>query len=141
MNGFVLSGWQCISVFRFVFFVSLDTTLPVFYDNYYQFLLDLVDPLETTNVEPVSINSIVPSSVNINGTISTVQQSGSNQVGNEYYGIENVLSGSSVAGMPVISYTLTSQGGDIPDQGSGVNVLAIVLGICIPVGIISNFLS
>lgn len=138
-GSFTLNGWQCISNFRFAFMVSLNTNLTTFYDNYYSFLLALMAPLSSTALLPVSISSIVASSVNVTGSISTTQQSGSNGVATQYYGVQDVLKSSSIAGMPILSSTLISEGGDIPAEG-GVNTLAIILGVCIPVGIICKLL-
>ena len=41
--------------------------------------------------------------------------------------------------MPILAQTLDYEGGDVPEQG-GTNTLAIILGICIPVGVISNYI-
>ena len=78
-------------------------------------------------------------SVNITGFISTNQPSGSNEAGTEYNNIQTIVEGTTIAKMPIISGTLNAQGGTIPDNnGSSTNVLAIVLGVCIPVGVIST---
>lgn len=43
--------------------------------------------------------------------------------------------GTDIAGMGVISSTVSVNGGEAPNTSSGVN-LALILGICIPVGVI-----
>ena len=66
VSKYTLDGWQCVTTFNFAFFISLNTDLTTFYNNYYKFLLALVNPLSSTNIQPVSISSIIsntPSSV------------------------------------------------------------------------------
>lgn len=135
IGGFQLSGWNCQSTFNYGFFVSLNTDLTTFYNQYQAFLAALLVPLDSTNVRAFTITSILPGSVNVTGTISTLQPSNSNGAGNEFYGIQNTLNAGSIANMPILTYTLNANGGAVPPQSSGPN-LAIILGICIPVGVL-----
>lgn len=94
INGFSLNGWSCQSNFFFSFFVSLNTSLSTFYDNYQQFLLQLLTPMNTRNIQSVTMSSVVVgsavlgagleatvSTVNVTGSISTLQQSNTNGAG------------------------------------------------------------
>jgi len=81
IGGFTLNGWNCMSTFNYGFFISLNTTMTIFYDNYLPFLQALVAPLNSKNIQAVTVTSILPGSVNVTGFITTVQQSNSNTAG------------------------------------------------------------
>lgn len=51
----------------------------------------LLKPINTTNLQYITVTSLLPGSVNITGTISTQQQSNSDAAGTEFYGIQDVL--------------------------------------------------
>lgn len=79
--GSSLSGWNCLSNFYFQFTVTLNTTLPVFYNNYQAFLTAILVPLSTKNLQTFTIFSITSGSVVVNGGISTTTTSNSNAAG------------------------------------------------------------
>jgi hypothetical protein len=90
VSGYSLSGWNCQSNFNFGFFVSLNTNLTFFYNNYQAFLNALVG--SNSNFQTVTISSIVSGSVNLTGTISTNNPSNSDAAGTQFYTIKNILS-------------------------------------------------
>lgn len=147
VSGYALSGWNCQSSFNFGFFVSLNTDIQTFYNNYQSFLVALVG--SNSNFQTVTLSSIVSGSVNVTGTISTNQASGSNAAGTQFYSLQSTLSQSTIAGMPIITGNVAPNGGTVPPQPtpnpnppptppSGNNNLALILGICIPLGVISK---
>jgi hypothetical protein len=114
IQGYSLSGWNCQSNFNFGFFVSLNTNLTTFYNNYQAFLNALVST--NSNYQTVTMSSIVSGSVNVTGTISTSQPSGSNAAGTQFYALQSTLSAGSIAGMPIITGSVSPNGGSVPPQ-------------------------
>lgn len=153
ISGYFLNGWNCQSSFYFGFYVVLNTNLTVFYDNYQAFLLALLNPITTQNLQFVTLNSITYGSVNVSsgalgatqqavnvtGIVSTNQQPETNAAGSQFYGLQNSLNSGSIAGMSIITSLVTYNGGGIPPPASQTN-LALILGICIPLGIISKYI-
>lgn len=69
MNGFSLNGWNCQSNFFYGFFVSLNTNQATFYDNYAQFLQALLVPLNSRNIQAITISSIISGTANLGSTV------------------------------------------------------------------------
>lgn len=130
--GFSLNGWNCQSNFYFGFYVVLGTNLTVFYDNYQQFLIQLLNPTSTQNLQFVTLSSITygtvnvtsgalgatQQAVNVTGSISTTTQPETNGAGNQFYALQNSLSSGSIAGMSIITSLVTYNGGGIPPPAS-----------------------
>lgn len=137
--GFTLIGWKCVSTFNFGFTVTLNTNLTFFYENYAKFLNSIGNDVGNNNVNVVTMNGINSGSVIANGNVTTTVSSNSNQATNQYNSLQNTfLSGNSIGGMPITSSSLSVNGGSIIQPSTGPN-LALILGITIPLGILSNF--
>jgi hypothetical protein len=57
-TGFVLSGWNCLSTFNFGFSVQLNTNTTTFFNNYQAFLLALLAPVNTKQLDSITITNI-----------------------------------------------------------------------------------
>lgn len=140
ISGYSLNGWNCQSNFNFGFFVSLNTNLTTFYNNYQAFLQALVGP--NASLQELTLASIVSGSVNVTGTVSTSSQSNSNAAGTQFYALQDTLKSSSIAGMPIASSYVAPNGGIVPPAPTPTpdttNNLALILGICIPLAVISK---
>lgn len=91
------------------------------------------------NFKEVTLTSIVSGSVNVTGTVSTNYPSGSNSAGQQFYTLQSTLKASTIAGMPISSSYVAPNGGSVPpDTNPGTNNLALILGICIPLAVISK---
>lgn len=136
LSGYTLSGWNCMSNFNYGFNVVLGTNLTTFYANYAGFLNALTGAVQSNNYNSLTISTIQSGSVIVNGNANTGAQSDSNEATQQFNNLNSVLStGGSIAGMPVQSSTVSVNGGSIVQPTSGPN-LALILGICIPVGVI-----
>jgi hypothetical protein len=81
-------------------------------------------------------NTLTNGSISSSTSISVQDSSNSQSVLNAYNGLNTGLQSGSLGGATILSYSITSDGGDIPT--AGVN-LALILGITIPLGFIRNF--
>lgn len=125
-----------MSNFNYGFNVVLGTNLTTFYANYAGFLNALTGAVQSNNYNSLTISTIQSGSVIVNGNANTGAQSDSNEATQQFNNLNSVLStGGSIAGMPVQSSTVSVNGGSIVQPTSGPN-LALILGICIPVGVI-----
>lgn len=70
------------------------------------------------------------------GNITTNTTSDSNEASVQFENLTSVLSAGSIAGMDIIRSDISPNGGTVPSD-SGPN-LALILGICIPLAVISN---
>jgi hypothetical protein len=111
--------------------------LATFYSNYQGFLNALVG--SNAYFKEVTLTSIVSGSVNVTGTVSTSYPSGSNAAGTQFYTLQDVLKASTIAGMPISSSYVAPNGGSVPpNTNPSTNNLALILGICIPLAVISK---
>ena len=140
ISGFVMKGTKCLSSFNYGFSITLNTTLTTFYSNYQSFLQALASTQSTPEINVTTLTAIETGSVIVQGNVSTLAQSNSNEAETQFNELSNLLTnGGSIVNMPIISSTVDANGGVIPSSSSGPN-LAIILGICIPVGVICKFL-
>lgn len=102
----------------------------------------LVGPLNNgNNIAAVTVTSIqVGNSTRISGTLSTTYTSNSSGSSNQLSGLQNIFSSGKIAQMKILSYTLeTSDGSNpTPNPNPTSSNLGLILGLCIPIGIISN---
>lgn len=120
----------------------LGVDLPVFYGKYQNFLQALADAItEGGNINLVSVNSITQGSTILNAQIITDANSGSNLADQQFTALQQLTeSGSSIAGMNVESSQLSVNGGTaVPDETGSSTNLGLILGICIPVGVLRTY--
>lgn len=140
ISGFSLKGWKCVSNFNFGVKIVLSVTLENFYENYQGFLLFLANIVSSTNVNSITVNSIIQGSTIADVQLTTNAESGSNEASNEYSDLSNsVSSGGDIAGMSIESSEVSVNGGEILEESYSPN-LALILGICIPAGVIRTYL-
>ena len=138
ITGFQLVGWKCVSIFNYGFNITLNTNLTTFYNNYEQFLSAIAQSQDTSQINVTTLTSITSGSVIIKGNVTTLAKSNSNEASTQFNSLNSVLSsGSDIANMPITASDVEANGGEIPSSSSGPN-LAIILGVCIPLGIIST---
>lgn len=137
VSGYEFSGWKCTQSFYFSFTVTLLTTASMFNQNYYNFILALAQSMGVSNPNVISINGITFGSVIVAGAAAPTKSSATQSVSQQYNSFDATLStNSNIAGMKVGSSSITIIGGTI--EYDTVN-LALILGICIPVGVLRNF--
>lgn len=136
--NYTLKGWKCMSTFNYGFNIKLNTNLTTFYNLYDQFLLAIMNAISSTAISEITMQNITSGSVVVVGNVSTNQQSNSNGAQTQFNNIQSALNnGSSIAGMQIISSNVQPIGGTLPDDNSSYNTeLAIILGVCIPLGVI-----
>lgn len=139
VSGYSLSGWKCISNFNYQVEMTLGVDPTDFYNNYPAFLQALANTISSNaNINLVSVNSIEQGSTVVNSQIITNADSGSSEADNQFTSLDSLTSeGQSIAGMQVEKSSLTVNGGSADDESGGSSVnLGLILGICIPVGVI-----
>lgn len=78
--GFQFQGWKCSQSFYFGFTVTLLTTLPIFNQNYYSFILALSNALGNSDPNSITILTITPGSVIVAGGAGPNGGTGTKQV-------------------------------------------------------------
>jgi hypothetical protein len=117
--------------------LTLLTTLTTFNQNYYTFILALTGAIKGSNPNTITILSVAEGSVLVAGGAGPTGGSGTQQANNEYSSLDSALStNSQIAGMTIGQSAVTVVGGTVDYKK--VN-LALILGICIPVGVLCNF--
>lgn len=150
-SGFTLSGFHCVSDLRMTFWMVLDATPSNFSANYYSAFVNAVAKLADVTTGNVTVNGIsqytssrlletsssrllAATGTNVTGAVS-IYPALSGTSGYDIYSNMNSLSSkSSFVGLPVTSAKSTLVGGTI-ETLTHLN-LALILGICIPVGIL-----
>ena len=138
LSGYQLMGSSCLQTFTFPFNVTLNTQMTIFNTNYLGFFNYLVSSLGSSspNTNSINIISITTGSVIVNGQAAPSAPTGTQQANNQFNTFANALAqNNNIAGMSVSSSTVTVTGGSI-DFDTGSNHLAVILGVCIPVGVI-----
>ena len=131
-------GWKCSQSFYFGFQVTLLTTIATFNQNYFNFLSALTAAIGAGTPNAITITGITPGSVVVTGGAGPAAGSGTKQSNQQFSSLDATLSVSNqIAGMPIGESSVTVVGGTI--DFSEVN-LALILGICIPVGILRKFM-
>ncbi len=174
VSGFTLKGAICVSSFNFQVNVVFGVTLQAFQQNYFSFINQLASAAQVS-AQNILVQSITLSSVNFVNLVNanygpssnqalTVNQNSvnvvtlvnanyspsSNQASTVNQNLNNLFAGNSIAGMPVTSHNVVTNGGTIPptpptppnpDNGGGLPTSTIIiLAVCIPVGTLCNFI-
>jgi hypothetical protein len=71
LPSYTLNGWKCVTNFNFAFSIVLGTTLQNFYANYANFLNSLTSYVQSSNVNTVTMASILQGSVIVTGNLNT----------------------------------------------------------------------
>ncbi len=138
VDGFALQGWKCTKTFYFYFNMTLNVDLTTFNQNYLSFLQTLANAFQAPNIDSITMNSIVSGSIMITAAASPPANSGSSQSRSQFNGLQGAIAANgNIAGMPITSSAAQVVGGSLsPAQSSN---LALILGICIPVGVLCNY--
>lgn len=120
-SEYVLSGWNCLTVFNFGFFISLNTNVTTFFNNYQGFLQALGEQVNANNFNWITVTTVTSgvsssssegrllqsgnSNVNVSGNISTAAQSNTNGAQTQYNQLQSLLNGN-IVGMPINIYTI-----------------------------------
>lgn len=142
VEGYKFFGWKCAQAFRFTFAFSFSVTLEQFYLNYMVLLAQLAGGIGSTDSNAITFDNIVEGSVNLDGSAAPTGAPGSSEAANQLSSLSSLVSSGSLAGMVVGSSSIVVAEGTVgsvtTNNGSDTPVLAIVLGVCIPVTVISN---
>lgn len=130
-------GWKCSQSFYFGFQITLLTTISTFNQNYFNFLTALTNAIGAITPNAITITAITPGSVVVAGGAGPNGVSGTKQANQQFSSLDATLSANNqIANMPIGESSVTVVGGSIDYKE--VN-LALILGICIPVGILRTF--
>lgn len=135
VDGYSLSGAQCISNFNFAVTCSLSVTMQAFQTNYLFFLSQLA-AAANVKTNDIQILSVTSGSVNIAMTISCPYPAGSSEAQNMQNSINSLLSSGNVANMPVSNYEISTNGGSNSSSGGMATSTMIILATVIPIGVL-----
>ncbi len=137
VDGYQFMGWKCSQSFYFGFQVTLLTNITTFNQNYYNFILALTNAISALTPNAITITSITSGSVVVAGGAGPSGASGTKTANQQFSSLDATLSANNqIAGMPIGESSVTVVGGSIDYKE--VN-LALILGICIPVGVLRTF--
>jgi hypothetical protein len=135
-----MQGTQCVSNFNFQTQTVLNANTTFFNQNYLSFLNSVANAAGVT-LTSVTVLSINYGSVTVTMLVSTENSPGSSQAIDQQNNLQTTLS-KSVAGMPVVSNSVTTNGGsnNNSDNNSGLSeTTIIILATVIPVGTLRIF--
>lgn len=136
INSHVLISSACIKDFNFGIQITFDTTLVVFEANYLTFL-NLIASTAGVTFRDLAVTSIASGSVTVSLAVSSANAQGSNAAVDTQNNINNLLSQSTVAGMPVNSFALSASQ-DNSGEGGLTSTTKIILATTIPLGFVRN---
>lgn len=102
VSGYQFFGWKCAQSFYFAFQVTLLVNMTTFNPNYYTFLTVLSNAVGASSTNAITITSIAPGSVVVQGGAGPTAGSGSKQANQQYSSLDATLStNNQIAGMPI----------------------------------------
>jgi hypothetical protein len=135
ISGYKLTNNLCISNFNYGFSITFNVASNLaFVNNYYNFLLQLANSINTTisNIAISNINYAVPKTSTLrrvltfskvqsvaataSGMISTPATSLSTQADTQYSALSTLMSSGTIGGMQVSVYSLSTNGGSVNDN-------------------------
>jgi hypothetical protein len=132
ISGYKLTNNLCISNFNYGFSITFNVASnSAFVSNYYNFLLQLANSINTTisNIAISNINYVVPKNPRLltfsnvqsvaataSGMISTPATSLSTQADTQYSALSTLMSSGTIGGMQVSVYSLSTNGGSVNDN-------------------------
>lgn len=141
-SGFKFSAGICVSTFSFRVTVILGVSLPVFSNNYLNFLNQIASAASVTT-KNILILSITEGSVNVAMQVNSPSSSGSNAATTAQNNLNNLLvQGANVANMGITSSSVTTDDSSPSDDDGGLSTRTIIiLAVVIPVGILRTYPS
>jgi hypothetical protein len=122
--------------------MTLSVNMSVFEEKYMSFIMALAKAAMIIDINGITLNNITAGSVILEGNVAPEAASGTADAGNQLQGFQTALQGAEIEGMPVGSSSIIVEDGVAGDESSNSkNMLPIILGICIPIGVLGNFLS
>ena len=132
-----------MSNFNYVVNAVFGVTLATFQANYLSFLKQIASSAGV-GVRNVLVKSINSGSVVVNMQITSFSAPGSATAIANQNNLNNLLASGNIAGMPVSSFTLTTNGGTNTPTDTGSSGLStttiIILAVCIPGGVLCTLL-
>jgi hypothetical protein len=131
-----------MSNFNYAVSTVFNVNMTTFMANYLSFLQQVASSAGVA-VRNVAIKSITLGSVVANLQITSFSPAGSAAATANQNSLNNLLTSGNIAGMPVTSFTLSTNGGtNTPDSGSsGLSTTTIIiLAVCIPGGVLRTYL-
>lgn len=108
-----------------------------FEEKYMQFIEALAKAAKIIDINGITLNSITAGSVILEGNVAPEAASGTAESGSQLEGLRTALQAAEIEGMPVGSSSImVEQGVAGVEESSGKNMLPIILGICIPIGVL-----
>jgi hypothetical protein len=119
----------------------LTVSLSVFETNYMIMIEAFAAALQVADSNAITIAKITGGSVDLDGSAAPTGAPGSSEAGNQLASLSALVKSGNIAGMTIGASTIIVEEGTVAvvEEGSKTNVLAIVLGICIPIGVLSKF--
>lgn len=145
VEGFEFMGWKCAQTFRFTVGMTLAVDLAYFEANYILMIESLAGAMGITDTNAITVEGIREGSVIADISAAPTGAPGSAEASQQLSMLNNLLKSGNIAGMKVAELSITVDGTSEPlaqlpsEEESKTNVLAIVLGICIPIGVLSNY--
>jgi hypothetical protein len=119
--------------------ISLNIALKGFFKLFLRFLRAIVAFLGSSNTNSFSMDSCKSGSTNLIMSGDPAGGAGSTQASAQFAALSAALAaGGTIAGISVLSSSVSVVGGTVPAPYGSTTNLGLILGICIPIGIISK---
>jgi hypothetical protein len=116
--------------------------MTVFEEKYMSFIMALAKAALITDINGITLNNITAGSVILEGNVAPEAASGTAEAGTQLQGFQTALQGAEIEGMAVGSSSIIVEEGVAGDESSNAkNMLPIILGICIPIGVLGKYLA
>ena len=127
-----------MSIFNYGIEVYVQSNLTNFYTNYNSFLQSLVAPIQTSNINAVTVYSILDNptgadfdNVQVLANLSATVPSGSYGSQIQYASvISSISEASTLGGMSVLGINIEVNGGEVPEPFN----IGLLLGLLLPLG-------
>jgi len=141
-SGFnLVSASTCVSTFNYQINVVFSVTVAQFISQYSNFLNQVTNAMGSL-VNNIAVLSIVYGSATVTLQASTNFAPGSSGAVTQQNNLNNLFGNSNgVAGMPVSTFSVNTNGGSNGGSGGIDSTTVTILAVCIPVGVVRKFKS
>lgn len=142
VSGFKFFGWKCGQRFRFAFKIKLLVKLVFFNRNFFSLIKLFARVMKGSN-NAITCDKITEGSVDLEGSAAPSGAEGSTEAADQLQALNDLIRSGDIAGMSVGEASITLPEGGVGTVSSATQsqTLGLILGICIPIGVLRNYFS
>jgi len=132
ISGYKLTQSVCVSIFSFGIHLVLNPAANSLFTNNYFAILSSIASTMNADINCISVTSIVYGSVTIDFIVSTSATQGSADAQTQQGNLQNLLNNSTVASIPITSFSLVLNGVSSSSSGGLTRFEIIIIATTIP---------